>query len=68
MTVELINQPDRIEVCENRPHEEALNGLLFNMCGGRRIYDPDLFVKALSVRMYWWFPVLSEIQEGQSIL
>ncbi len=63
MIVEQIYQTDRIATSENPIYRSALNELLLEICGGRRIYDLNLFTEAIRERMYWCFPVLSEIQE-----
>ena len=63
MIVEQIYQTDRIATGEDQIYRSALNDLLLEMCGGRRIYDLNLFTEAIRERMYWCSPVLSEIQE-----
>ena len=63
MSVDPIYQTNRIATAENRLCSAALNDLLLEICGGRRIYDLNLFTEAIRERMYWCFPVLSEIQE-----
>jgi hypothetical protein len=63
MIAEQINQTDWVATPEDDACNAELNDLLFEICGGRRIYDLDLVIEALRERMYWWCPVLSEIQE-----
>jgi len=63
MITEKIYQTDRIATPEDDACNAELNVLLFEICGGRRIYDRGLIIEALRERMYWWRPILSEIQE-----
>ena len=42
--------------------------LVRGISGGRRIRDLDFFVSAIHRRMYWCFPILSELQEEQFCL
>lgn len=42
--------------------------LVQGISGGRRIRDLDFFVSAIHRRMYWCFPILSELQEEQFCL
>lgn len=55
------------ERCRSLDCTEFAN-LVQGICGGRRIRDLDFFVSAIHRRMYWCFPILSELQEEQFCL
>jgi hypothetical protein len=68
MILEQLRENREISLVNGPSHENELKDLLWDISGGRRVHDFGLFVTAIRQRMYWWYPVASELQEECSCL